>query len=384
MIDIEAKALELAPLIRARIPDMEQQRRLPTDLAQTFAQAGLYRMTIPRDLGGLECSPQTLFRTIATVAQADASAGWCVMIGVTSAIYSAYLPIEIARPIYADPELITGGVFASMGKALRQGDHYRVDGHWRWASGSHNCKWLNGGCVLIEEDGSARTLPNGAPESRSVMVPISDVELVDTWHTMGLVGTGSVDMKMSNVRVPVARSVSLAFDKPRAQGALYVFPAFGLLAAGISAVALGNARAALDEFCQFAGGAKTAGSRRMLAQRSTVQQEYAQAEATLRAASAMLFDAVGLAWDSAQRDGQIALQQRAGLRLAATHLTRNAAQVCRVVHDLAGGAAVFLSNNLQRRLRDAQTMTAHMMISSSTYELAGRVLLGLPTDDTTV
>ena len=220
MIDIEAKALELAPLIRARIPDMEQQRRLPTDLAQTFAQAGLYRMTIPRDLGGLECSPQTLFRTIATVAQADASAGWCVMIGVTSAIYSAYLPIEIARPIYDDPELITGGVFASMGKARRQGDHYRVDGHWRWASGSHNCKWLNGGCVLIEEDGSARTLPNGAPESRSVMVPIRDVELVDTWHTMGLVGTGSVDMKMSNVRVPVARSVSLAFDS-HAHKALY-------------------------------------------------------------------------------------------------------------------------------------------------------------------
>ena len=383
MIDIEAKARELIPTIQARVADMEQQRRLPADLARTMAQAGLYRMTIPQDLGGLECAPQTLLRTIATVAQADASVGWCLMIGVTSALYSAYLPIEIARSIYSDPELITGGVFAALGRAQREGDHYRVDGHWRWASGSHNCKWLNGGCVLIE-DGAPRTLANGMPESRSVIVPIEDVELIDTWHTMGLVGTGSVDMKMSNVLVPIARTVSLAFDKPRAPGPLYVFPAFGLLAAGIAAVALGNARAALDDFAQFASGAKTAGSRRILAERATVQQEFAQAEATLRGAGAMLFEAVEQAWNSAQRDGQIPLQQRAGLRLAATHLTRQAALVCRSVHDLAGGAAVFLSNDLQRRLRDAQTMTAHMMISPATYELAGRVLFGLPTDDTMV
>lgn len=383
MIDIEARARELAPSIRARIADMERQRRLPADLAREMAQAGLFRMTVPRDLGGMECTPQTLLRTIATVAQADASAAWCVMIGVTSALYSAYLPLEIAQPIYSDPLLITGGVFAPMGKAQREGDHYRVDGHWRWASGSHNCGWLNGGCVLLE-GGAPRTLANGMPESRSVMIPAGEVELIDTWHTMGLAGTGSVDMKVSNVLVPVERSVSLAFDKPRASGALYLFPVFGLLAAGISAVALGNARAALDEFVQFAGGAKTAGSRRLLAERATVQQEYAQAEASLRSLRAMLFDAVGEAWESAQRDGRISLQQRVDLRLAATHLTRGAAQVCRTAHDLAGGASVFLGNDLQRRLRDAQTMTAHMMIAPATYELAGRVLLGIPTDDTLI
>jgi indole-3-acetate monooxygenase len=78
------------------------------------------------------------------------------------------------------------------------------------------------------------------------------------------------------------------------------------------------------------------------------------------------------------------LQTRGKLRLAATHMTRTAALVCRQAQDLCGGAAVFSENLLQRKLRDAQTMTAHMMIAPATYELAGRVLLGLPTDDTLV
>ena len=65
-------------------------------------------------------------------------------------------------------------------------------------------------------------------------------------------------------------------------------------------------------------------------------------------------------------------------------MTRTASEVCRSAQDLCGGAAVFTENIMQRKLRDAQTMTAHMMISPPTYELAGRVLLGLPTDDTLV
>ncbi len=380
-LDIILRAHDFATIIKARADEMEQVRRMPADLARGLADIGVYRMLRPQNIGGLECSSEVFLKTIEILSVADASAGWCAMIGATSGIYSAYLPQDIALEVYGlGNDVLTGGVFAPMGQAILKGDLFEVTGHWRWASGSQNCQWLNGGCVVIE-GGEVRKLSNGNPEIRAMIFPRGDAELIDTWHTMGLRGSGSGDMKVSGIRVPKGRSVSLLVDKPQSNGALYIFPVFGLLALGIAAVACGNARAALDEFRDFAGGARTAGARRVLAERAPIQQSYAEMDARLRSARAFLLDEVAQAWASAQAEGRIALETRARLRLAATHLTRTAAEVCRVAQDLCGGAAVFTENIMQRKLRDAQTMTAHMMIAPATYELAGRALLGLPTDD---
>ncbi len=374
----------LAPQVREQADAMERARFMPPALARALADTGVYRMLQPRAIGGLECAPAVALRALELAAEADASTGWCAMIGATSGIYAAYLPPALAVEIHGHgTEVLTGGVFAPMGQAVVDGDDYVVTGHWRWASGSRNCQWLSGGCTVVE-NGTLRKLANGTPEIRAMLFPASEAELVDTWHTMGLCGTGSVDMKVHGIRVPRARSVSLMTDAPTSDGPLYAFPVFGLLAMGIAAVASGNARAALDEFRDFAGGARTGGARKVLAERATVQEAFAQAEAQLRSARAFLFDEVQAAWTTAQRDRQIPLEQRGRLRLAATHMTRTAAEVVRAVHDLAGGAAVFHGNLQQRRLRDAQTMTAHMMIAPATWELAGRVLLGVPTDDSQV
>jgi indole-3-acetate monooxygenase len=382
--DMLENARGFSARIKARADEMEAARRMPADLARGMADIGVYRMLRPINIGGLECSPEIFLKTIEVLAGADASAGWCAMIGATSGVYSAYLPPAVARDVYGEGnEMLTGGVFAPMGQAILEGDHFQVSGHWRWASGSQNCHWLNGGCTVIE-GGEVRKLANGTPEIRAMIFPASDVELIDTWHTMGLRGSGSGDMKVTGIRVPKERSVSLLVDKPQSDGALYVFPVFGLLALGIAAVASGNARAALDEFRDFAGGARTAGARKVLAERAPVQQSFAEMDARLRSARAFLFDEVALAWQSAQSERRIALETRGRLRLAATHMTRTAAEVCRQAQDLCGGAAVFTESIMQRKLRDAQTMTAHMMIAPASYELAGRVLLGLPTDDTLV
>lgn len=382
--DLMGKVRAFVPTARERADEAERNRRMSADVAQAMARTGIIRMLRPANIGGLEVKAAVALEAIETLAQADASAGWCAMIGATSGIYSAYMEPALARQVYGEAdETITAGVFAPMGQAIAKGDHYEVTGHWRWASGSWNSQWLNGGCTIIE-NGELRKLPNGAPEIRAMIFPREDVELVDTWQTMGLAGTGSVDMKVQGVRVPKARTVSLLTDKPRTDGPLYVFPVFGLLALGIAAVASGNARAALDEFREFAGGARTGGARRVLAERAAAQSSFAQAQAQWRSARAFLYDEVDNAWQAASSDGRISLEQRGLLRLAATHVTRTAAEVCRTVHDLSGGAAIFESNLQQRRLRDAQTATAHMMIAPPTYELAGRVLLGVPTDDTMV
>lgn len=374
---------ELAPRIAARAGEIEEARRLPADLAAELAAAGLFRLVVPTSLGGLELPPATVVATIEAVAAADASVGWCLMIGATTALTSAYLPMEYARELFGDLQVITGGVFAPMGKAVANSDHYRVSGRWSWGSGTANCAWIVGGS-LIFEDGSLRTLPNGQPDHRMMIFPRDEVELIDTWHSAGLKGTGSGDFAVKDVRVPRDRSVSLIVDRPRESGPLYAFPAFGLLALGIAGVASGNARAALDAVKAMLATKKPPGSQRTAAERGAVQVEIAKAEAELRAARALLYEAIDSAWSRAQAIGEIDLATRAELRLAATHMTRTAAAVTREAYDLGGGAALYLSNPLQRRFRDAHAMTQHMMVGPATYELAGRVLLGLPTDASTL
>ncbi len=378
-MSVVAAARDLAPTIAARAADTEAQRRLPGDMAAQMAAAGLFRMAVPQRLGGAEASPADIIAALEILGAADAATGWCAMIAGTTALSSAWLPDPHAAEVFGNAATISGGVFAPMGKAVADGDDYVVTGRWSWASGSANCDWLVGG-ALIFNDGVLRTLPNGGPDHRMMIFRRVDVELIDTWEASGMRGTGSGDMAVKAVRVPKARSVSFITDAPRDPGPLYAFPPFGLLALGIAAVASGNARAALDDLKLLATTKKSAGSSRFLAERGVVQAEYARADAALESARALVSVTVADAWARASAGTAFDADIRARLRLAATHLTRTAADVVRSAYDMAGGTAVYASHPLQRRFRDAHVATQHMMVAPPTYELTGRVLLGLPTD----
>ena len=375
-------ARDLAPTLAERAAGIEEARRLPADLAATMAGAGLFRLAIPQSLDGHELHPARMAEVLEAVAQGDASAAWCLMIGATTALVAAYLPRPHAEEVLGERDVVTGGVFAPMGKAIAENGHYRVSGRWSWASGSANCRWLVGGAIILD-GGEMRKRPDGQPDHRMMIMPRAEVELIDTWHAAGLKGTGSGDMAVREVIVPADRSVSLITDTPREEGALYRFPAFGLLALGIAAVASGNARAALDAAAEALTGRKTPGSGRTQAERATAQATLAEAEGRLFAARAGLMAAIDAAWQEAET-GRISALGRARLRLQATFLTRTAADVTRAAYDLGGGGALYLASPLQRRFRDAHAMTQHIMVQPATYELAGRVRLGLPTDTSTL
>ena len=381
MMSIVESARALGPDIRARADEIERHRTLPADLALGLARAGLFRTLLPRSLGGLECEPWMALDTMAAIGRADASAGWCTMIGATAAMSAAWLEPEFARAVHADPDTVTGGVFAPIGRAATDGDHYVVDGRWPWFSGHAHCTWLAGGCTILV-DGKPQLLANGQPDARMVFFRLTDAVRHDGWHVAGLSGTGSGELEVTGLRVPRTRSVSLVTDPPRETGPLYRMPPFGLLAQGIAAVMLGNARGAIDDLVGMAGERRPQGGRRTLAERPGAQIELARAEATLRSARAYCEEAVGDAWHRALTGDTPDLAQRAALRLSATTATRAAADVTRAMHDLGGGASVFLSNPLQRRFRDAHVGTQHAMVAASTIELAGRVLMGVPTDAT--
>jgi alkylation response protein AidB-like acyl-CoA dehydrogenase len=374
----------VAPRIREAADAIEGARRLPPDLVDALAAAGVFRMCVPRALGGGELEPSAMLAVLEAIAEADGSAGWCAMIGATSGLISGYLAPEPAREIYGrDPRVVTGGVFAPSGTAVVTEGGYKVSGRWSFASGAEHCAWLMGGSVVVE-NGEPRTLAGGLPDARMMLFPASAVRIIDTWTVSGLRGTGSHDISVADALVPADRSVSLISDRPRAAGPLYAFPVFGLLALGIAAVALGIARRAIDELTTLAVGKTPTGSRRALGERALVQMQVAEAEALVRSARAFLFDAVGEAWETARSVGSIAVAPRASLRLAATHATTSAARAVDLMYHAGGGTSVYATSPLQRCFRDAHVVTQHMMVATPTYEVVGRLLLGMTADTSTL
>ena len=163
-------------------------------------------------------------------------------------------------------------------------------------------------------------------------------------------------------------------------GPLYRLPLFGVLAIGIASVSLGIARRAVDELLLLAGAKTPTGSRRRLAERATVQADVARAEAGLRSARAFLFEAMADAWADAVAGNDISTDRRTALRLAATHATRTSADVVTAMYEAGGGTSIYADQPLQRCFRDAHVATQHAMVGPATFELTGRLLLGLETD----
>lgn len=376
-IDTRAAARAFASELRERAEEVEMARVLPSDISKRFAEAGFYRMCVPQSLGGLEQAPAITMETVEILARADAAPAWVTFIGATSGTVLALLPDSTAREIMATPETMLAGVFAPRGKAIVVDGGFEVAGQWQWGSGTQNADWILAGCQVIR-DGKPELLSNGTPRSRMMVVPAADVEFLDTWHVSGLSGTGSTDFAIRDRFVPNKHAAGFGVDGPLPRP-LYQFPQFGLLAMGIAAVAMGLARAAIDELVDIAGGKKPSGSARPLAARAAAQSEVARAEASLRSARAFYYEAIETAWQEALKGG-LSTDSRRDIRLATTHATHASAEAVDRMYHLGGGSSVYRTSPLQRIFRDVHVATQHMMIGPSTYELTGRLYLGLDTD----
>jgi alkylation response protein AidB-like acyl-CoA dehydrogenase len=361
--------------ISSRAADIERARRMPDDLAHRMAQAGLFRMLVPTRYGGLECHPQRFVDTLERVARADGAVGWVLMIGSTTGVCAASLAEPWAKRVYAEePDTITCGVTAPLGRAVAAPGGIVVSGRWPFGSGCHVADWICGGTLTLE-NGKPITDKRGAPEARLVFFEKTDVTIHDNWDTAGLRGTGSNDIEVRDVFVPDGRW-SVLGGRPHVDEPLYRFPTLGLLALGVSAVALGIARHALDTFVEMASDKVPTGSARALANRPSVQEDVALAAARLDAARALTREAIDRAWQEAQGSGRLALETKARLRLAAVNNTWSAVDVVDRLYHAAGGSSVYSTNDLQRCFRDVHVATQHIMVARPVWEVVGRVLLG--------
>jgi alkylation response protein AidB-like acyl-CoA dehydrogenase len=370
--DLGRAAEELSTLARELASASEATRRLPDELVGGLRVSGLLRAGAPAAVGAPEAPPALTLRCAEVVARGDASAGWCVSIAATSSLLAGWLPAAGLAEVFGDPDKVAAGVWAPRGSARRVDGGYRVSGRWPFCSGIMHSDYLFGGCMVKPEAG-------GSPTARVLGIATGELEIIDTWHTSGLRGTGSHDAVADDVFVPEHRSLWL-LDRPASDAALYRFPVFAFFALSIAAAALGNARGAIDDLRALAAGKVAQGSSRTLAQRPATWTAVAQAEASLRAARAFYYEAIDEAWAAAQSAEPVSLELRLGLRLAATHAVRTAADVARNMYDLGGGSAIYDGSPLQRRFRDAHTATAHFQVNPTTWELTGRLLLGQPAE----
>lgn len=372
---------KLGPEIASRSAEIEANGTLPLDIVDLVRPTGAFRMFVPDDLGGPGVTAWGSLEVLEELAYHDGAVGWCAAIGSTTSLTASWLPDDLARQIFSEPDVIAGGFAAPMGRAAPVDGGLRITGHWQWGSGTKHCDWVCGGCLVVDDDG------NPAPRADGLKAPFvffdpADVEFIETWDVSGLAGTGSVDYRVDGAFVPEGRWVQLGLDEPVRDNPWSRFSFFGLLATCVAASAVGIARRSIDELVILAEDKRPQSSRKTLRERAPVQADTARAEAKLRSSWAFMRDAATSAWESSLAGNPPTVEQKRLLRLSATHATQTAGEITELMYKAGGGAAVYRTSPLQRCFRDAHVATQHAMVAPRTYETAGRLRLGLETNTT--
>jgi alkylation response protein AidB-like acyl-CoA dehydrogenase len=361
----------ILPSIAARVEEIEQARRIPLDLVAELEAAGCFRSLVPRGHGGDEHAAATHMRMLEELSRADGSLGWTVMIGAAAPVMLGLLPVQTFDAIYAaGPDVVVGGAFNPTGSAVPTDGGYIANGRWTFASGCQHSDWFLAHCIV--NDGRM-------PPIRMMVVPASDVGIVDTWHVSGLRGTGSHDFMLTDVFVPEARTFALG-DESTIDAPVMRVPELSLSTLFIAAVAIGIAQGALDDIEAMATTKVPAFGMATLAANPLFRNRFGCADAELRAARALVYGDAAAAWRTATDGAEFSLEQRARIRASTTWAVRAAATVVDVAYTDGGGSSMREDNPLQRRWRDVHAVTQHFAVKPDTFTMAGGVLAGQDVD----
>jgi alkylation response protein AidB-like acyl-CoA dehydrogenase len=374
-------ARKLGPFIRASAPDTEAQRELPRSLFEAMADAGLFRLALPRAIGGAEMDLPRYIEVIEEIGKGDASTGWVTNQVAIFATYAARMPHEAARAIWIDtPRSVVANTPVANAQAIAVPGGYRVTGRQGFSTGCRHASWLAAHATVIEE-GRPR-LDEGQPEMRYCFVPRAQAELLDTWHVRGMRGTGTHHFAVNDVFVPEECTVRSVTAPLVETGPLYQIPRTLVFASGDAAVALGTARSCLAAFIELATTKTPRAMDLLLRDQVVVQNEVGHVEAHIRSGRAFLVETVDEIWHSLTTTGTITLEQRATLRLATTHGIRLAVQVVDMIYNMSGATAAYESSPIQRHFQDVHVISQHLQARLAHYELVGRHWLGLKVDET--
>ena len=377
------RARQLGPMIEAAAEEIERRRELPEPIVAALAERGLFRLLLPRSLGGAELPPAAYVPVVEEIAKHDASAAWCLGQACGCTMTAAYLAPEAAREIFGGERGIVAWGPPGPAEARMAPGGYRLTGTWSFASGSHHATWLGAHVGVFAEDGAPRLRPDGSPVFRTLLFPKPQAAMTDIWRVIGLRGTGSDSYTVTGLFVPEDHAVERSADaKPRETGLLYAFSSSNVYSAGFAGVALGIARAVLDAFVELARDKIPRGAKRTLRDNNVIQAQVAQSEARISASRAFLLGALEDIWREAGRTGRLSLDHNATIRLASTWAIHQARDAIDTLYHAAGATAIFEENPFERRFRDIHTVVQQYQGRQAHFETVGQVLLGLGPEST--
>jgi alkylation response protein AidB-like acyl-CoA dehydrogenase len=382
-IEYIERARELGPELDAAAEEIEQRRELPEPIVEALVERGLFRLLLPRSLGGAELPPAAYVQVIEEVAKHDASTAWCLGQANGCTMTAALLDPEAAQEIFGGRRGIVAWGPPGPAEARAAAGGYRLTGTWSFASGSHHATWLGAHVAILGEDGTPRLRPDGGPVMRTLLFPKASAKFSDIWHVIGLRGTGSDSYTVADLFVPESHTVLReAEPKPHQPGLLYAFSSSNMYSAGFAGVALGIARSTLDAFIELARDKIPRGAKRTLRDDNVVQSQVAQSVARLRAARAFLLGSLEQIWREVAESGRLTLDHNTTIRLASTWAIHQAKDVVDTAYHAAGATAIFENNPFERRFRDVHTVIQQYQGRQAHFATVGQVLLGLQAEGT--
>ena len=301
------------------------------------------------------------------------------MVGATAiASLGTFLPPAGLEKVFKNGQVPTAAIsFFPAGRAVRDGDGYRVNGRWRFNSGIRHAEWVLGGTVVEGEENGGR------PIVMFSAFPAKDVTIHDNWGgVVGLRGTGSCDFSVENHHLP--EELTFVWDllnpKPRRGGPSYLFPPFSYVAKEHGSVAIGAARRALDELIQLATTTRGTFRSSRLDERQVVHRFIAQADLKLRAARALMHERYDRMYDDVSNGKLPEGAAIADVRAICLHATDVAVETATMCYHFAGNTGLHHPHVIGRLLRDLNTAGLHQVMSDTAYENHGKFLLGLPAD----
>ena len=366
----------LAPMVARLAPDIEQGRRLPAELVSALKSARIYGMLVPRRYGGLELDAPSAFRAVAALARLDGSVGWNAMIGHIGALIPFLVNPNFCEDVYRDgKDHIIAGVGQPAGVAERVHGGWKVTGAWPFASGCQNAEWIAGNCVMIE-GGSPIDAPDGPGQMiRAAIMPAERWEIRDTWHTVGLRGTGSHHVALTDAFVPDENFLEFPFGASFAPDRIFGrFPQVLVLAHG--ALAVGIAEGAIMDLVELARtGVTQLYMTTPLVETERFKEGLARLDAELTAARALLEVQIARVWQSPEPSTAKGMADVAEQLQAVVWITAACVRVAEGCFELAGSRAVYESSSLQRRVRDLRVAAQHMVAQPRNYVMAGAAVL---------
>jgi alkylation response protein AidB-like acyl-CoA dehydrogenase len=363
--DLLASVRELQPLLRENAAANEAGGQLTEAVADALHEHGFFGMWTPQELGGTELDPMSSLEVIQALAEADPSTAWVTMAAaLATGTGGAYLADEAVAAMFQGPRFpVVAGQGTRPGKAVPDGDGYRLSGDWGFASGIKHAQWIH---TLGIVEGTGQPL--------IFVLPVEQAELADNWDVMGLRATGSIDYSIRDVYVPKTFTHDGPTETPVRGGNLFGLGIMHFALIGHSAWALGVARRMLDDL-----GAQVrskAGRPGTLAESTNFQASYGEAEARWHAARAFVHETWRKASEIILAGGKLSVEDKTLLRLALYNATWSAEEISVAVYR-SGGTTALRSGPMQQYFRDMHAGTQHVTSAPGVLEGCGRSLAGL-------